>query len=237
MKENLYLRVFQEFPQVKGFFSTKYGASKGSPYYHEKVLKGLGLERMQLAWPQQVHKDHIEIIRHKGGEPLELPETDGLATNVKGVLLTTVHADCLPVYFYDPIKSAISLVHAGWRGTAAGIAPKAVKLMQQNYDSEPADLYAFVGPGISKCCFETGPEVNREFKRDWDYIDDFTEPASGKDYIDLKGLNCRQLTDVGLLKEKISVSGYCTSCQQDLFCSYRREEGTMMRMGAGLCLI
>ena len=114
--EPLYLEVFAEFPQVKGFFATKNGASEGSPYYHEETIRRQGLETMNFVWPGQVHKDHIEVIEKRREEPQRFPDTDGVITNVPEVLLTTVHADCLPVYFFDPEKKAIGLVHAGWRG-------------------------------------------------------------------------------------------------------------------------
>lgn len=231
-----YLEVFERVPQVKGFFATKYGACKGSPYYHEAVLKDTGLEAMQRIQPQQVHGDTIAVIRERGAEPVTLPETDGMITGAAGVLLTTVHADCLPVYLFDPKKRAIGLVHAGWRGTAAGIAPKAVRELSRTYGSSPADIQAFIGPGISKCCFETGPEVLEAFLEKWSFAREFAEKRGHKYYIDLKGINKRQLTDLGVKARAITVSSHCTCCEEELFCSYRREGGTYLRMGAGLCL-
>ncbi|MCB6993061.1 peptidoglycan editing factor PgeF [bacterium 210820-DFI.6.37] len=235
--KQLYLEIFSEFSGVKGFFSTKYGACKGSPYYHEAVFEKQGLAGMQRICPEQVHKNHIQVIREKGDGPVTLPGTDGMITNVPGVLLTTVHADCLPVWFFDPEKKAIGLVHAGWRGTAAGIAPKAARLMMENYGSKAGDIYAYIGPGISKCCFETGPEVYEEFRTAWDFTSGMAKKQGEKYYIDLKGINQRQLKDAGLWPDKIGVSGHCTCCEPELFCSYRREGGTYLRMGAGLCLL
>lgn len=235
LEQKLYLNVFENKRGVKGFFSMKNGASERSPYYHEAVLKDLKLQDMQLIWPQQVHKDHIEIITERGDQPLKLPETDGLITNVPGVLLTTVHADCLPVYFYDPIQQAIGLVHAGWRGTAAGIAGKAAQAMINTYGSDPQDIQAYIGPGISKCCFETGSEVYEQFKDAWQFADEFAEPRGKKYYIDLKGLNQRQLKEIGVVH--IEINAHCTCCEPDLFCSYRREGGTNLRMGAGICIL
>lgn len=232
-----YLAVFEGIPQVKGFFSTKYGACKGSPYYNEAVLEETGLKAMQRIQPEQVHKDKIAVISERGEAPVTLPETDGMITDVPGVLLTTVHADCLPVYLFDPKKLAIGLVHAGWRGTAAGIAPKAVMEMEAAYGSSPSDIQVFIGPGISKCCFETGPEVLEAFSEKWSFAQEFAEKRGEKYYIDLKGINKRQLASLGVNTSAITVSSHCTCCEQELFCSYRREGGTYLRMGAGLCLI
>lgn len=237
MTKKLYLEVFKEQPQVKGFFSTKYGAVKGSPYYQEEVFKQQGMDGMQLVWPQQVHQDRIAVIEEKGSEPITLPGTDGLLTNIPGVLLTTVHADCLPVWFYDGEKRAIGLVHAGWRGTAAGIAAKAVALMKQHYGSRPEQIKCCIGPGISKCCFEVGPEVYEAFKKAWAFEEQFAEVLGEKYKLDLKGINRRQLEEAGVKADHIEISGHCTCCEPELFCSYRREGGTYQRMGAGICLL
>lgn len=248
MTQNLYIDIFEKVEGVKAFFSTKYGAGKGSPYYHEATLRQLGLLDMQLIQPQQVHEANIEVIDERGAEPVVLPRTDGAITDRKGVLLTTVHADCLPVWFYDKDNHAIGLVHAGWRGTLAGIAPKAVKMMREAYGSVPARIIAHIGPGISKCCFETGPEVIEAFRKEWEFADLYADPAGGLDkgtgqaedmgkyYIDLKGINMQQLLGAGMLKKNITISSHCTCCEPETFESYRREGGTYMRMGAGICL-
>lgn len=233
----IYLEIFPEFSLVKGFFATKYGACQGSPYYHQGVLQDTGLERMELVQPQQVHGDRIQKVVRKGQGPQILPDTDGMITDEAGLLLTTVHADCLPVYFFDARKKAIGLVHAGWRGTAAGIAPKAAALMKECYDSNPADMQVYIGPGISRCCFEAGPEVAEEFQQKWPFAQDFFEKKGAKYFIDLKGINKKQLTDKGIPEASINISSRCTCCEADMFCSYRREGGTYLRMGAGLCLM
>ena len=283
MNDNMtdkYIEIFPQFEELTGFFATKHGASKGYPYNREDVFEENWLEEAIPVWPKQVHKDNIEVVEQRPYRPLELPDTDGMLTNLRGVLLTTVHADCLPVYLFDTLKNAIGLVHAGWRGTNLGIAPKAVKLMQKEYGSDPADIQVFIGPGIGKCCFEVGEEVYKEFKSNWEFVDEFsrrhepkimksrtcgveTESVSeenavnvnavvtvqadaamtvnrcddAKYYIDLKGINKRQLMDMGIPPINIETSPHCTCCQPEIFCSYRREGGTYKRMGAGLCLV
>ena len=290
--KDLYIDIMKNVKGIRAFFSTKHGASNGSPYYHKEVLEQLGLEDKILVQPQQVHEAKIGIIgaedckiideagdviqawgRDEEGSVIEawsqggkmvaesagacsqrmnhirFPRTDGAITNQKGILLTTVHADCLPVWLYDEENQAIGLVHAGWRGTLAGIAPKAVKLMQETYGSDPAKIKAAIGPGISMCCFETGPEVIEAFREEWDFADfyaetaedhfgddEIPESADGKYYIDLKGINTEELLEAGLQLENIEISRHCTHCEPDTFASYRREGGTYMRMGAGICL-
>ena len=296
--KTLYIDIMKNVKGVRAFFSTKHGASNGSPYYNEETLRALELTDKILAQPQQVHEAKIGIIGEQecrivdeegeviqawscdeegpvieawsqGGKMvaenpeladpaaadsaadthIRFPRTDGVITNRKDVLLTTVHADCLPVWLYDEENQAIGLVHAGWRGTLAGIAPKAVKLMQEAYGSDPAKMKAAIGPGISMCCFETGPEVIEAFRAHWDFADlyaetaeehfgdeQITESAEGKYYIDLKGINTEELLEAGLELENIEISQHCTHCEPEMFASYRREGGTYMRMGAGICL-
>lgn len=244
-----YVEIFEKYPEIKGFFSLKEGAVQGSPYNNMELFKELGLHEMTVIWPQQVHGARIAAIneeslkRARSRERLPemrsvvIPCTDGAVTNLKNVLLTTVHADCLPLYFWDDSKKVIGLTHAGWRGSAAGIGQKTVEKMKTVYGSSPKDIKAFIGPGISRCCFETGCEVYEEFKSKWDFTDDCARREGDKYYIDIKALNFRQLEFSGLCRKNIDISAHCTCCEPELFCSYRREGGTYMRMGAGLCMI
>ncbi|QHI72959.1 peptidoglycan editing factor PgeF [Aminipila terrae] len=232
----LYLPVFTQEEGVTAFFSTKEGASTESPYYNKEVLEELNLEKCRLVWPEQVHKSHVEVIKASAdnSEPIRILQTDGVVTNNPGVLLTTVHADCLAVFFYDKKNKAIGLVHAGWRGTVRGIAVNAVNIMEKEYGSKQEDLMAFISPGISKCCFETGFEVYEDFQKQWEWIDEYAEKKGEKYYIDLKEINKRQLLEAGV--KNIEISHYCTCCNPKVFCSYRGEPGIKQRMGAGICL-
>lgn len=245
----LYLPVFEKEEGVTAFFSTKEGASPKSPYYNENVLKELSLESCRLIWPEQVHEARVAVIKglidnwcgtitiyddENQALGIRIPRTDGLVTNVPNVLLTTVHADCLAVFFYDPKKKVVGVVHAGWRGTVKGISINCVQRMVEEYGSCPENIISYISPGISKCCFETGIEVYEAFQEKWDWVNRYTEKKGEKFYLDLKAINQRQLSDVGV--KNIQVSSHCTCCEGDLFCSYRGEHGTPKRMGAGICL-
>ena len=295
IKKN-YLPVFEEYPEVTGFFSLKDGAVEGSPYNNPEIFRQLGLEDAVRVWPTQIHETQVAVIRQEdvdaakaaaetgsslvldssappasaapdAGEtgnhtqvnpdPVDrnlgnqnpgdyspaiiIPDTDGTITNLKNVLLTTVHADCLAVFCYDPVKEAIGLCHAGWRGTCAGIAMEMVEKMEEEYGCDPEDLQAYIGPGISQCCFEAGMEVAEAFAENWTFAEDYItrtpgDIANGKCHIDIKGINQEQLELMGIPTEQIRVSEHCTCCETELFCSYRREGGTYMRMGGGLCM-
>ena len=162
---------------------------------------------------------------------------------MKNVLLTSVHADCLPVYLYDPEAGAIGLVHAGWRGAVAGIVPKAIEKMRDTFNAKAESTKLYIGPGISRCCFEVGGEVAAEFLEKWGST--FAEPKAGADsldseskyMLDLKVAVKAQAIGAGIPEETIEISEHCTCCEPELFCSYRREGGTYMRMGAGIRLV
>lgn len=236
-----YIRVMEGLKGIEAFFATKEGAADGYPYDRSDVFAELGLEGATPVWPKQVHGDRIAVIERRPAEPLKIADTDGLITDQKGVLLTTVHADCLPVYFFDPQREAIGLVHAGWRGTEAGIAHKAAAELRRVFGCRTQDIRAYIGPGISRCCFETGKEVYEAFAGKYDFMEEtadekVNEAGELKYYIDLKDINRRQLEAAGLKRENIAISEHCTCCEPELFCSYRREGGTYRRMGAGICM-
>ncbi|MGI6765858.1 MAG: peptidoglycan editing factor PgeF [Lentihominibacter sp.] len=237
-----YINAFEKEEGITAFFSTKEGAVKGSPYDNEEVFAELGLQNAVKVWPVQVHSDRVVVIDEGDAASatgsITVPHTDGVITNVRNVLLTTVHADCLPVYFYDEKKQVIGLVHSGWRGTVAGIVPQAMRKMTSVFGVSPETVKIHIGPGISSCCFEVGTEVAKQFLLDWGYVFAEETEAEGetKYLLDLKATIKKQLTDMGIQEENIETSSHCTCCEPERFCSYRREGGTEMRMGAGICM-
>lgn len=228
-----HIEIFKDISKADAFFSTKEGAVEGAPYNNEELFRSIGVDKAFRVFPQQVHEAGICAITEDmltGEGSIRIPETDGTVTNLKNVLLTTVHADCPPVYFCDPVKEAIGMIHSGWRGTLAGICPQTVRRMTSLYGSSPENIRVHIGPSISKCCFEVGDEVVTAFNLEWGYS--YTE----NNMMDLKAIIKKQLMDVGIPEENINHDDHCTYCEPELFCSYRREGGTYMRMGAGICL-
>ena len=247
-----YITIFKQEPGVTAFFSTKYGAVEGAPggtvFDNPELFAEMGLEDCFKVWPRQVHgtdiavvgEDDVERNCQQGG--IIIPATDGVMTNMKNVLLTSVHADCLPVYLYDSEAGAIGLVHAGWRGAVAGIVPKAIGMMRDEFGAKAESTRLYIGPGISRCCFEVGGEVAAEFLEKWGST--FAEPKSAeasldpesKYMLDLKTAVKAQAISAGIPEDNIGISEHCTCCEPELFCSYRREGGTYMRMGAGIIM-
>lgn len=190
-----------------------------------------------MVFSDQVHGDRILYVdqqdRGKGlFKPKEMECVDGLITDKPQVCLVTFYADCVPLFFLDPVKKAIGLAHAGWRGTVLQIGRKMVQRFQEDFNSRPSDILAGIGPSIGPCCFEVGPEVRAEFESAFPaWRDKIIAPAenSEKSYVDLWRANQLILEEAGLLKEHITVTDLCTKCHEEYFHSHRRmgnERGT-----------
>lgn len=177
-------------------------------------------------YPQQTHSDHVEIV----DERLEYPDTDGLIVTQKNIPIALRFADCTPIIFYDTENKIGAISHAGWRGTAQKIGPKTIEKMRIKFDTKSENVIAIIGPAIGLCCYEVSDEVRGKLL---ETITDTTNLTNGKN-VDLKQINKRQLEEFGVTK--IDVCPYCTSCDNDLFYSYRKENGTQERHYAMLML-
>ena len=218
---------------IRSFFTTAQGAAQ-TPYANKAVRAALDMEDIIWVRSRQVHKDCILVIDQKPETDLILDGYDAFVTDVPGVCLITAHADCIPVQLYDPDRKVIAAVHAGWRGTALGIAAKAAELMKAKYDCR--NIRGYIGPGISKCCFETDTDVPQAMREAFKWANEYISEgrAAGKFYVDLKGVNKRQLEEAGV--RNIEVSDICTCCNEN-FCSHRRNPAVNLRMASGICFL
>lgn len=205
---------------------------------------------------RQIHSDLIHRITEVPENPLA---GDGMVTNLPGILLGILTADCLPVILVDPKRRAVGVFHAGWRGTAKRIVEKGVGEMHRWFGSDPRDLKAAIGPGIRGCCFEVGPEVRATFEAQFSYGSSLFRETKDRDeihekypllfltsrapghsdlpkkiFLDLAEANRRQLLAAGVLPKNISDLGQCTICRKDLFFSHRAEKGVTGRMMAAV---
>ena len=184
------------------------------------------------------HQTHTDIVLKVGKEHLgaglfkpELPECDGLITNEPGVALAIFTADCTPILLHDPVTGAVGAVHAGWRGTAASIAGKAVEAMEKAFGTNPADLRAAIGPNIGVCCFETDADVPEALLEAFgDEARPFIFPKGDKYYVNLKEVNALVLRRAGVRNIEISLD--CTVCQCHRFWSHRVTKGHRGSQGA-----
>jgi YfiH family protein len=176
---------------------------------------------------RQIHSD---IVLVASGEPGNIGEGDALITNQSGSLLSIRTADCLPILIADPVRRVVAAVHAGWRGTVAGICQTAVARMSQQYACEAKDLAVAIGPGIGPCCFEVGPEVASRFAEALPERDDLHMRTR----IDLIEVNQRYLERAGLSRKQISSAHLCTCCGGAAFESFRRDKEASGRMTAAI---
>lgn len=165
-----------------------------------------------------------------------LPPCDGLVTDDPAVTLITGHADCMAFYFYDPVKRAIGLCHAGWRGALARIGSEVVRMMQECYGSDPKDILAGVGPSICPGCFEVGEDVARDFERAFPDCTLRGTNAAGNPTVDLWQVAVSQFLDSGILPQNIELMGVCTFEDERLY-SHRRDKGKTGGMSAFLRLV
>ena len=161
-----------------------------------------------------------------------------LMTNVPGMTLVTFGADCLTIMLFDPVQKAIANVHAGWRGTAMGIVDRAVEGMKTEYGSQPSDLVAAIGPGISACCFETHEDVPNAMRAALgDEVSKFVVSlGGGKCKVDLKGINALRLRRCGVMTTNIDISPDCTMCAHEKYWSHRYTRGERGSQAAFLSL-
>ncbi|CAH0122509.1 peptidoglycan editing factor PgeF [Paenibacillus sp. CECT 9249] len=193
---------------------------------------------------EQIHGNRVYIVgesdRGSGRESREtaIQNADALVTNVPDVWLTSFYADCVPLYFVDPVKRVVGLAHAGWRGTVAEIAKATVETMRHTYDSDPKDILASIGPSIGLCCYEVDERVMEHVKPFAANLGDalameepfYTDCGNGKSMLNLKQLNRQMLRKAGILPTNIEYSTWCTSCHGDYFFSHRRDHGKTGRM-------
>lgn len=166
-----------------------------------------------------------------------VPGADALVTDQFGLALVITAADCVPVYLYDPVRRAVGMVHAGWRGTVAGIASAAVRAMRDHFGCEPGDIHAAIGPSIGPCCYEVDEPVAGPVRGYFgEQAQALLRPSGreGRYMLDLWAANRLDLAAAGV--GQVHIAGACTSCQRDRFFSHRAEAGQAGR-GAAIILL
>ena len=166
---------------------------------------------------------------------------DALITDEKGLILSCFSADCVPILFYDPIHKAVGACHSGWRGTKGKILRNVVEEMRKHFSSNPGDILIAIGPSISKEQYIVSEDLGLSFLEDYpDLGEDAASPiqriSKDKFQLDLWDLNRRIALDSGIREEHISISGYCTMENPELFFSHRYSQGKRGLQGAFICL-
>jgi YfiH family protein len=207
--------------------------------------KAIGVQPENLVTIGQVHgTDVIPVTAVEAGRGAmpgagPLAYGDGLMTNEAGPVLMTLHADCQPILLADPVRRAIAVVHAGWRGTVADITGATVHTMTRRYGTDPSDVLAFLGPTIERDCYEVGPEVAAA----WLALAPGNDPAvirpgnGDRYFFGVNEANTRRLIAAGVLEEHIEESGICTRCCGAEWFSHRGQGPNTGRFGAMMAIV
>jgi YfiH family protein len=258
------------FTTRPGGFTTSYGGrSLNVGFTKEDLRASVERNRRQVLlaaeaatkrepWPlitlRQIHSDLIHVVRSRKPERMA---GDGLVTDLRGVALGILTADCFPVLLVDTKKKAVGAFHAGWRGTVKRIVEKGVGIMRLEFGSRPEDIHAAIGPGIQNCSFEVGEEVEEAFHTQFAYAAELFHRVQESDavrerypmlfmnqrapghgdpciklHLDLREANHRQLLAAGVPEANITALKDCTVCQPRKFFSHRAERGKTGRQMA-----
>ena len=208
-----------------------------------RMMAALEMDSSNLVFSDQTHTTNVRVVtardRGKGfTKKRDYSDIDGLVTNVPGLVLATFYADCVPLYFVDPVKKAIGLSHSGWRGTVGKIGLNTVKLMQAEYGCDPADMIGCIAPSICQDCYEVSEDVIAEFDKAFgeDAGRLYYRKENGKYQLNLWKANEIVMKEAGLTPEHIVVTDICTCCNEDKLFSHRASHGQRGNLGAFLML-
>jgi len=221
--------IFKQFPEISFGFITKAGGEKNDLFHFNmsysvgdkkenvdenrmQFYKKLGLKSNKVAFQKQVHGDKITVIENDGN----CGESDALITTKNNLGLAISTADCPAIFIYDRRKKIICGIHSGWRGTSKRILEKVVSKLTDHFNSNPADLYCYITPSISRVNYEVSEQVADQFNEK-----DLCK-KDGRYFLDLAGANYRMLISCGIKESQIQVSQLCTFEFSSVFHSYRR---------------
>lgn len=197
-------------------------------YRRMAAALGVDRERMVLTW--QTHTTNVRRVTEEDeGKGIvrdrDYRDVDGLITDIPGITLVTFFADCVPLYFLDPVHKAIGLSHSGWRGTVKRMGQVTVDAMKEAFGTRPEDIIACIGPSICGDCYEVGEEVADEFadafhEKYHDVI--LLKKQNGKYQLDLWKANEIVLKEAGIKGDNLAVTNICTYCNPQLLFSHRR---------------
>lgn len=207
----------------------------------KKLAEALGINLHHFVLAKQTHSDHITVAdlshRGKGAFSWEdaIDNCDALITENQETVVTINVADCVPVLLGDPVRNCVAAIHAGWKGTFQRIVQKTLMKMIETYQCDPQDILAGIGPGICQKCYEVNLELYAQFETEFSGYQKIGHQESGHCFLDLPSINAQQLEQSGIPPRNIELSPYCTSCNNDLFFSHRKEKGSG-RFWAGIWL-
>lgn len=252
--------AFDKMPEIIHGFSTRLGGISKGIYSsmnlsftrgddeeavrenYRRIASAIGFSVEDIVTSDQTHTANVRVIKEEDRgngitKPRPYKDVDGMITNVPGIVLATFYADCVPLYFVDPVHKAIGLSHSGWRGTAAKIGKVTAEKMAETYGTKPEELFVAVGPSICQDCYEVSEDVTEEFKKTfqeehWEKL--FYKKENGKYQLNLWEANRIIFLEAGIPKEHISMPNLCTCCNPKFLFSHRASKGKRGNLGAFL---
>ena len=209
-----------------------------------RMAKALDVPADSFVFSQQTHTTNIRKVtmEDKGKgivKPLDYQDVDGLITNISGLCLATFYADCVPLYFVDPVHKAIGLSHSGWRGTVGKIGRITLERMKEEYGTNPEDVIAAIGPSICQDCYEVSEDVIIEFQKGFSeacWKELYYKKNNGKYQLNLWKANEIILLEAGVKKEHIAVTNLCTCCNSEELFSHRASQWKRGNLAAFLAI-
>ena len=238
--------IFSGFAELRAFTTTKKSIDIQHPRFtgdnpalfsdsRKQLATKLGIQPEQLVFPRQTHGNGVVEIQNIS--PKEWSDTDALISNQPGICICVQTADCVPILLFDKKNRVISVVHAGWRGTAKRIVEKTVLKMQKNYGSQPENILAAIGPSIGIQNYEVGDEVISEIRKNIPCAEQtFQQTKPGKYQLNLWEANRFILKEKGISDKNIQVFGECSFALTNKYFSARRDGIETGRMVSGMIL-
>lgn len=208
-----------------------------------RVAEAFGVAEEQIVCSMQTHTTNVRRVSATDGgagvtKPLPWTDVDGLITDEPGILLGTFYADCVPLYFVDPVHRAIGLSHSGWRGTVSRMGEVTLRAMADAFGSRPQDILCAIGPSICQDCYEVSGDVAEQFRSAFpEARSELLYHTDGDKYqLNLWEANRRVLTEAGVLPEHLQITDICTCCNPHNLFSHRYTGGRRGNLGAFLML-
>ncbi len=243
------IAAFEAYPNLHHAIFTRRGGHSRAPFAalnlgisvgddpetvkknYEQACGVLNISPDQTVSCHLVHSADVITVNPANRQRV-MGQADGLITVTPGIYLSMRFGDCTPLIFFDPVRGAVGLTHAGWRGTMQDAAGATVRAMVRQFDCRARDIIAVIGPAIGPCCYEVGPEVmDTAVTALPDSASLFVQRNGRADraHFDMWEANRRQLAATGV--EQIILSELCTACRTDQFFSHRAEQGRTGRFG------
>ncbi len=210
----------------------------------QRMADALGVTKENMVLSKQTHTTNVVVVTEAdAGNGItrenKYEDVDGMITDVPELCLVTFYADCVPLFFLDPVKKVIALSHSGWRGTVGKIGQVTLEKMREVFGSDPRDVIVAIGPSICQDCYEVSRDVVEEFKASfaqehWESL--FYKKTDDKFQLNLWRANEIILLESGIKKENLTIANLCTCCNSELMFSHRASKGKRGNLGAFLSL-